>query len=86
MPAPASPSTGKTWIDTYGDYTLLNATTGAKAYLYFTPCGWFGAGRYQVRQLGLPAPPCPGLACQTGCRWAAPCARLPQAAQPAHAS
>lgn len=40
---------GKTWIDTYGDMTLLNSTTGAKAYLYFTPCGWFGAGRYEVR-------------------------------------
>ena len=43
---------GKTWIDTYGDYTLLNTTTGAKAYMYFQPCGWFGSGRYQV---GLPA-------------------------------
>lgn len=30
--------------------TLLNSTTGAKAYLYFTPCGWFGAGRYEVRR------------------------------------
>ncbi|KAI7842034.1 hypothetical protein COHA_004235 [Chlorella ohadii] len=39
---------GKTWIDTYGDMTLLNSTTGAKAYLYFTPCGWFGAGRYEI--------------------------------------
>lgn len=39
---------GKTWIDTYGDYTLLNSTTGAKAYMYFKPCGWFGAGRYEV--------------------------------------
>ena len=43
-------SAGKTWIDTYGDMTLLNSTTGAKAYLYFTPCGWFGAGRYEVRR------------------------------------
>ena len=42
--------TGKTWIDTYGDYTLLCTTTGAKAYLYFQPCGWFGSGRYEVRR------------------------------------
>ena len=39
---------GSTWIDTAGDYTLLNATTGAKAHLYFQPCGWFGAGRYEL--------------------------------------
>eukprot|EP00887_Chlorella_sp_A99_P003091 scaffold9.g3091.t1 len=39
---------GSTWIDTYGDYTLLNVTTGAKAYMYFTPCGWFGSGRYEI--------------------------------------
>lgn len=39
---------GKTWIDTYGDYTLLNSTTGAKAYMFFQPCGWFGAGRYEI--------------------------------------
>ncbi|KAI3429462.1 hypothetical protein D9Q98_005554 [Chlorella vulgaris] len=39
---------GKTWVDTYGDYTLLNSTTGAKAYMYFKPCGWFGSGRYEI--------------------------------------
>ena len=39
---------GSTWIDTFGDYTLLNGTTGAKAHLFFQPCGWFGAGRYEV--------------------------------------
>jgi len=39
---------GSTWIDTSGDYTLLNATSGAKAHLYFTPCGWFSAGRYEI--------------------------------------
>lgn len=39
---------GSTWIDTFGDYTLLNVTTGAKAHLYFTPCGWFNAGRYEI--------------------------------------
>lgn len=39
---------GSTWIDTFGDYTLLNATTGAKAHLFFQPCGWFGNGRYEI--------------------------------------
>lgn len=39
---------GSTWIDTFGDYTLLNSTTGMKAHLYFTPCGWFSAGRYEI--------------------------------------
>ena len=39
---------GSTWVDTSGDYSLLNATTGAKASIYFQPCGWFGAGRYEV--------------------------------------
>ena len=72
---------GSTWIDTYGDYTLVNATTGArapprggggggvrlarsalltpqsnagaKAYMYYQPCGWFGSGRYEVRATGV---------------------------------
>lgn len=39
---------GSTWIDTFGDYTLLNSTTGMKAHLFFQPCGWFGAGRYEI--------------------------------------
>ncbi|KAK9830605.1 hypothetical protein WJX81_004342 [Elliptochloris bilobata] len=39
---------GSTWVDCHGDFTVLNATTGAKASLYFTPCGWFGSGRYEV--------------------------------------
>jgi len=47
---------GKTWIDTYGDYTLLNTTSGAKAYMYFQPCGWFGAGRYEVGGKGKGGP------------------------------
>ncbi len=40
---------GSTWVDCHGDFTVLNATTGAKASLYFTPCGWFGSGRYEAR-------------------------------------
>ncbi len=39
---------GSTWVDCHGDFTVLNATTGAKTSLYFTPCGWFGSGRYEV--------------------------------------
>lgn len=32
---------------------LENTNTGAQASLYFTPCGWFSSGRYEVR----PRPP-----------------------------
>mmetsp|Transcript_11257 Transcript_11257/g.33809 ORF Transcript_11257/g.33809 Transcript_11257/m.33809 type:complete len:452 (-) Transcript_11257:444-1799(-) len=39
---------GGVWVDNEGDYTLENTTTGAKAHLYFTPCGWFSSGRYEV--------------------------------------
>ncbi|KAI5682412.1 hypothetical protein M9H77_03640 [Catharanthus roseus] len=39
---------GRTWIDSSGEMTLTNLTTGDKAVLYFQPCGWFGAGRYEV--------------------------------------
>lgn len=40
---------GSTWIDTFGDYTLLNVSNGTKAHLFFTPCGWFGAGRFEIK-------------------------------------
>ncbi|KAK9843175.1 hypothetical protein WJX74_008032 [Apatococcus lobatus] len=39
---------GRVWIDTAGDYSLINTTTGAKCSMYFTPCGWFGSGRYEI--------------------------------------
>ncbi|KAL2632407.1 hypothetical protein R1flu_017093 [Riccia fluitans] len=39
---------GRTWPDSFGDMILTNLTTGTKAVLYFQPCGWFGAGRYEV--------------------------------------
>ena len=39
---------GRTWVDSFGDYSLFNATTGAKAEIYFTPCGWFDSGHYEV--------------------------------------
>ncbi|CAN4118307.1 unnamed protein product [Withania somnifera] len=39
---------GRTWIDSPGDMILTNLTTGDKVLLYFQPCGWFGAGRYEV--------------------------------------
>ena len=41
---------GSTWIDNDGDFSLVNTTTGARVSMYFTPCGWFGSGRYQVRR------------------------------------
>ena len=40
---------GRTWVDCYGDFRLANVTTGTQCHLYFTPCGWFGTGRYEVR-------------------------------------
>ncbi len=36
-------------VDNEGDYVLENTNTGARASLYFTPCGWFSSGRYEVR-------------------------------------
>jgi hypothetical protein len=39
---------GRTWVDCYGDFSLINTKTGARCSLRFTPCGWFGAGRYEV--------------------------------------
>ena len=39
---------GRTWVDSFGDYSLFNTTTGAKAEMYFTPCGWFDSGHYEV--------------------------------------
>ncbi|XP_051134320.1 oxysterol-binding protein-related protein 3C [Andrographis paniculata] len=39
---------GRTWIDSPGEMVMTNLTTGDKAILYFQPCGWFGANRYEV--------------------------------------
>ncbi|KMT11089.1 hypothetical protein BVRB_5g111740 [Beta vulgaris subsp. vulgaris] len=39
---------GRTWVDSPGEMVLSNLTTGDKVVLYFQPCGWFGAGRYEV--------------------------------------
>lgn len=39
---------GRTWVDSPGEMIMTNLTTGDKAVLYFQPCGWFGAGRYEV--------------------------------------
>eukprot|EP00803_Ostreobium_quekettii_P008107 evm.model.scf_403.9 EVM.evm.TU.scf_403.9 scf_403:43062-44447(+) len=38
---------GGTWIDSFGTLTVVNVGTGDRAELEFTPCGWFGAGRYE---------------------------------------
>ena len=42
---------GSTWVDCHGNFSLANVSTGAKCSLYFTPCGWFSDGRYQVSSL-----------------------------------
>ncbi|MED6120869.1 Oxysterol-binding protein- protein 3C [Stylosanthes scabra] len=39
---------GRTWIESPGEMIMTNLTTGDKVVLYFQPCGWFGAGRYEV--------------------------------------
>lgn len=39
---------GRTWLDSPGEMVMTNSTTGDKVVLYFQPCGWFGAGRYEV--------------------------------------
>lgn len=39
---------GKTWVDTFGDFHMLNNSTGAKCHLVFKPCGWFSAGHYEI--------------------------------------
>ncbi|XP_010553050.1 PREDICTED: oxysterol-binding protein-related protein 3A [Tarenaya hassleriana] len=39
---------GRTWVDSPGEMIMTNLTSGDKAVLYFQPCGWFGAGRYEV--------------------------------------
>ncbi|KAF9611784.1 hypothetical protein IFM89_035769 [Coptis chinensis] len=39
---------GRTWIDNAGEMIMTNVTTGDKVVLYFQPCGWFGANRYEV--------------------------------------
>lgn len=39
---------GRTWVDSAGEMILTNMTTGDKVVLYFQPCGWFGANRYEV--------------------------------------
>ena len=49
---------GSTWVDNEGDYALINTTTGARADMYFTPCGWWGNGRYQVRLAAAPGSRC----------------------------
>jgi hypothetical protein len=38
---------GRTWLDVFGPHTVNCPTTGGKCVLDFTPCGWFGYGRYE---------------------------------------
>ncbi|KAK1264813.1 Oxysterol-binding protein-related protein 3C [Acorus gramineus] len=39
---------GRIWVDSLGEMIMTNLTTNDKVVLYFQPCGWFGAGRYEV--------------------------------------
>jgi len=39
---------GWMWIDHYGTLEVKNNTTGDKATINFTRCGWLGAGRYEL--------------------------------------
>ena len=55
---------GSTWVDCHGNFSLTNVTTGAKCSLYFTPCGWFSDGRYQVYTL---------LPTKAACHHSSPC-------------
>ena len=40
---------GRTWVDCYGHFSLVNTSSGAQCSLEFKPCGWFSYGRYEVR-------------------------------------
>lgn len=40
---------GRTWVDSFGTFYVMNVDTGAKCLLEFTPCGWFSAGRYEFK-------------------------------------
>jgi len=39
---------GRMWVDTFGEMVIGCPSTGWEARLTFTPCGWFGASRYEV--------------------------------------
>ncbi|XP_077232745.1 oxysterol-binding protein-related protein 3C-like [Tasmannia lanceolata] len=39
---------GRMWVDSPGEMVMTNMTTGERTVLYFQPCGWLGAGRYEV--------------------------------------
>jgi hypothetical protein len=52
-------------VDNEGDYVLENTNTGARASMYFTPCGWFSSGRYEVPS---ETDPCLALGGSKACR------------------
>jgi len=39
---------GRSWIDVFGPMEVHCAETGTRAEITFTPCGWFGSGRYTL--------------------------------------
>lgn len=40
---------GRTWVDSYGEMVLKNVNTGSECIMIFSPCGWFGSGRYELK-------------------------------------
>ena len=38
---------GRTWVDSFGTFSVACPATGVKTILEFKPCGWFSAGRYE---------------------------------------
>eukprot|EP01118_Nematostelium_gracile_P008516 TRINITY_DN2824_c0_g1_i1.p1 TRINITY_DN2824_c0_g1~~TRINITY_DN2824_c0_g1_i1.p1 ORF type:complete len:493 (+),score=138.66 TRINITY_DN2824_c0_g1_i1:988-2466(+) len=40
---------GSMWLDHFGEFEIVNHTTGEKARLELTKCGWFGKGQYEMK-------------------------------------
>jgi hypothetical protein len=38
---------GRTWVDSFGTFHVLNASSGARCTLEYKPCGWFNQGHYE---------------------------------------
>lgn len=40
---------GKAWLDHFGELKIVNKTTGEKAIIEFTKCGWFSKGWHEIK-------------------------------------
>lgn len=38
---------GRTWVDSFGTFHVLNAFSGGRCTLEYKPCGWFNQGHYE---------------------------------------